>query len=111
MSHLHMIVTLKEDLGDFKKGQQGLCTADLPEYPVYAVWFGDGKDDDSEQWITFKGEGARDKFEVLHAWEGKDDFDRVIDGLIGGFDNTKDEDGKTLKEFTGSWLDGDEPLP
>lgn len=67
--YVHHEVILMEDIGTLKKGRIGLCTADLKDYDVFAVWFkepvGYREDGSPLYWVTFKPWTERDKFDIL----------------------------------------------
>lgn len=50
-------VVLIEDIGCLKKGNQGIVTADLPDYNVFAIWFDElvyiSEEDIALHWIRF----------------------------------------------------------
>ena len=73
--YLNHEVVLTEDFGDpnsdfyLEKGRIGLCTADLKEHDVFAVWFKDPigyrEDGSPLYWVTFKPWTEREKFDIL----------------------------------------------
>ena len=54
-SHHDRHVRVTESFGQIQVGLEGICTADLPDYDVYAIWFDKPFDIDHEDvhWILF----------------------------------------------------------
>lgn len=52
-------VRLIDDFQHFAAGEEGRCTADLPDHDVFAVWFAE-----SDEWVRFQW-SDRELFEVV----------------------------------------------
>lgn len=73
--YLNRKVILTEDIGKptdqyfLAKGRTGVCTSDLEQCNVFAVWFdepiGTNKNGDPICWVMFEPWSEREKFEIL----------------------------------------------
>lgn len=73
--YLNRKVILTEDIGKptdlcfLVKGSTGVCTADLEQYNVFAVWFdepvGTNENGKPIYWVRFEPWSEREKFEIL----------------------------------------------